>query len=309
MLFQWPTIDQIIYRVIRLRRLIGVSVMVPLIVLLALSWLDPQTLSAHDASIAALVISLLVTAHAVFFPNVTLETLALSLASTLLVVVMPWIKAVSMWAPQGHETGALVILMGFAVAATGVVLALFQIILGGLVYAGPMVHKRLMTSVVVPCSPGVAFQQFSLRPQTRRGRVLTGPEDENGFFDVAVAAAQPEGDALDLVRLDAKVMFSTPERHDVMLLLRNGSITVTSQSFRQVVGGCEVAISDLPGDFTAGMHLVFWLTDQQADNLTETTDLVFGKAARANGLAHNGSLLAVAGAVLSPRAPDIGRTG
>lgn len=307
MLFQWPTIEQISYRFMRLRRLIAVAVMVPMVVLLTLSWADPLALSAYHASLAALGICALVTAHAVFFPNVTLETLALSVAATLLVVAMPWIKAVSLWAPQPHETAALLILTGFAVAATGVLMALVQIVIGGLVFAGPVVRKTLTTTTVVPCSPNVAFQQFALRPQIRRGRVLTGPEDENGFFDVAVAAAQTDGESDEVVRLDAKVMQSSAEQHDVMLLLRNGSVTVTSLSFRAVSDGCEIQVRDLPGDFTAGMHLVFWLTDQQADNLTETTDLVFGNTARANGLAHNGSLLAAAGAVLSPRAPDVQR--
>jgi hypothetical protein len=51
------------------------------------------------------------------------------------------------------------------------------------------------------------------------------------------------------------------------------------------------------------MHALFWLTDQQADNLTETADLVAGHDMRANGLAHNVSLLSVASAVLSPRDP------
>ncbi|MDA9979870.1 hypothetical protein N9E38_00350, partial [Yoonia sp.] len=153
----------------------------------------------------------------------------------------------------------------------------------------------------------VAYQQFALRPDARRGRVLTGPVDENGFFDVAVAvvamADDTTHDAMEVVKLDAKVLNSTPERHDVMMVLRNGSVTVTSQHFSATDNGCEVLVCDLPGDFTVGMHVLFWLTDQQADNLTETADAVVGHTARTNGVAHNVSLLSVAGAVLSPRAP------
>jgi hypothetical protein len=66
-------------------------------------------------------------------------------------------------------------------------------------------------------------------------------------------------------------------------------------------------VIDMPGDFTVGMHALFWLTDQQADNLTEMTDIILGQETRANGLAHGASLLSVAGALLSPRQPVANR--
>lgn len=305
--FVWPTLEQALYRAMRLRRLIGVAVFIPMIVLLVLSTMDPVILSAQHASIAAVLIAVLVVGHAVLFPNVTLETIALSLSATLLVVAMPSIKAVSLWAPAEHATGALVILMSFAVALAGVFMALLQIVLNAIVYVGPAVSLTLKTSIDLTCSASVARQQFALQPQSRRGRVLTGAADENGFFDVAVATAPTEIDPATgedaLVRLDAKVMHSCADRHDVMLLLRNGSVTVTSQAYVPTVAGTRLEVSDLPGDFTLGMHGLFWLTDQQADNLTETADIVAGQDARANGVAHNVSLLSVAGAVLSPRTP------
>ena len=302
--FQWPSFAQMTYRLMRLRRLIALAAMIPLIVLLGSSIADPTALAAPKAVAAILGVSCLVTLHAVLFPNVTLETLALSLAATLLVVAMPSINAVAQWAPVAHQTGALIILMGLAVAATGVAVALFQIVLSVLVYAGPAMRRRLTTTTVVPCSTDVAFQQLALRPQLRRGRILTGAADENGFFEVVVAASPNAHHPDDLVRLDARVMHSDCDRHDVMLSMRDGAVTVTSQRFQRVVGGCEVCVTDVPGDFTAGMYVLFWLTDQHADNLTEMTDLLFGGDVRANGLAHTGSLLAAAGAILSPRGPD-----
>ena len=305
--FAWPTTEQVFYRLMRLRRLIAIAVAIPMMMVLTVAWMDPTVLSAFHATVACFGIAGLVVGHVVLFPNVTLETFALSLSATLLIVVMPVIKIVSLWAPAEHATAAFIILMSFAVAAMGVVMALIQILLGALVYAGPDVRKTLKTKMVVPCSPNVAYQQFALRPDARRGRVLTGPVDENGFFDVAVAvvamADDNTHDAMEVVKLDAKVLNSTPERHDVMMVLRNGSVTVTSQHFSATDNGCEVLVCDLPGDFTVGMHVLFWLTDQQADNLTETADAVVGHTARTNGVAHNVSLLSVAGAVLSPRAP------
>lgn len=307
MQFAWPTAEQALYRIHRLRRLVVLAVALPVIVLLTASAIDPISLPADRATLAAMAVAVLVVGHVVVFPNVTLETLAFSLSVTGLVISVPWIKAVALWAPAQHADAALVILIAFAVAATGVVMALLQILLSALTYAGPVLRLRLKTSLTVPASAGVAHRQCALAPGLRRGRVITGAADEDGFFDVAVAAMQ-HADPSDaskplIVKADAKVLDSSDTRHDVMMLLRNGSVTVTSQSFEAVDGGCKITVADLPGDFTAGMHLQFWLTDQQADNLTEMTDVITGQEARANGLAHGVSLLSVAGTLLSPRAP------
>lgn len=306
MQFAWPTPEQTIYRIQRLRRLIVLCVAIPVVGLMLASFIDPASLPAERATVAALAVAMLIVGHVVLFPNVTLETLAFSLAVTGLVIAVPWIKAVAHWAPDAHVNAALVILIAFAVAATGVLMALIQIVLAVVAYAGPALKTPLVHKAVLPCSPAVARRQCALQPAMRRGRVLTGEADEHGFFDVAVAALQ-HPDPADptrplIVRADAKVLGSDDNRHDLMLHLPNGSVTVTSHQFATHADGCEVTVRDLPGDFTAGMHAIFWLTDQQADNLTEMTDVIIGQEPRANGLAHGVSLLAVAGALLSPRA-------
>ncbi|EBA11499.1 hypothetical protein [Roseobacter sp. CCS2] len=303
--FVWPTSEQIVYRVMRLRRLIAVAVAVPVVVMLGLALFDPAVLSPERATIASMAVALLVVGHVVLFPNVTLETISLSLSVTALVVAMPVIKIVAAWAPAPHQTAALVILVALAVAAMGVLMALLQIALNTLAYSGPVLRLRLKTRLDLPCSAMVARRQCALQPQTRRGRVLTGAADENGFFDVAVAShhvADPENpDQPLVVKVDAKVLNTTEQQHDVMIVLPNGSVTVTSQSFAPAPDGCRIEVTDMPGDFTTGMHALFWLTDQQADNLTEMSDIILGHDARANGLAHGISLLSVAGMILSPR--------
>ena len=309
--FSWPTAEQMMYRITRLRRLIAIAVALPVIVMLSVALIDPTVLSPLHATIGSLAVLALVTGHAALFPNVTLETISLSISVTLLVVAMPLIKTLALWAPAEHANAALVILVSLAVAATGVLMAILQIALGVLAYAGPAVQKRLKAKLVVPCSPQVALRQCALQPQSRRGRILTGPADDNGFFDVAVASphvCDPDNPEEPLVvRVDAKILTSTPEQHDVMIALRNGTVTVTSQTFTATPNGCRIEVSDMPGDFTAGMHALFWLTDQQADNLTEMTDVILGHDERANGLAHGVSLLSVAGALLSPRHPVANR--
>ena len=118
--FEWPTPEQVTYRIMRLRRLIAVAVIVPVIVMLGVSFFNPLVLSPFHASIASLAVATLVIGHVVLFPNVTLETISLSLAVSGLVLAMPVIKTVAQWAPEGQESGALVILIGLSVIATGV---------------------------------------------------------------------------------------------------------------------------------------------------------------------------------------------
>jgi len=305
--FVWPTSEQMMYRVMRLRRLIAVAVTIPVLVMLGVALIDPTVLSPERATIASLAVAMLVVGHVVLFPNVTLETISLSLSVTALVVAMPVIKIVASWAPAEHQSAALVILVAVAVAAMGVLMAIVQIVLNVLAYSGPMMRLKLKTHLDLPCSAKVAQRQCALQPNSRRGRVLTGDVDDNGFFDVAVASHHvndPENPEQPLiVKVDAKVLFSTDNRHDVMIVLPNGSVTVTSQAFVPTNQGCRVDVSDMPGDFTVGMHALFWLTDQQADNMTEMTDVILGHDIRANGLAHGVSLLAVAGTILSPRQP------
>ena len=141
----------------------------------------------------------------------------------------------------------------------------------------------------------------------RRGRILTGDVDENGFFSVAIMSPQvadPEDPTRPLiVQVVAKLLEESDQHHQVMLVLDSGAVTVTSEKFVPTSKGCRVEITELPGDFTLGMHLLFWLTDQQVDNLIETADVITGEPIRVNGLAHGVSFLAVAGAVLSPRHP------
>jgi hypothetical protein len=116
--------------------------------------------------------------------------------------------------------------------------------------------------------------------------------------------ADPDDPSCPLVvKLDAKVLSSDPQNHETMLVLPNGAVTVTAHHFAPIADGCRVTVTEMPGDFTWGMHAMFWLMDQQTDNLVEVAELMENTPSRVNGLAHAVSLLAIAGVVLSPRQP------
>jgi hypothetical protein len=311
MQFDWPTPEQMIYRVTRLRRLVAVAIAIPVSVMLLGAIIDPTFLSTDRATIGAIAVAVLIIGHVMLFPNVALETISLAVAVTLLAISVPWIKAVAWMAPAENAVAAYVMLVGLAVLTAGVVMAAVKAFLSALMYAGPAVRLRVTGALNIPCSTDVAHRQFALQPTTRRGRVLAGPADSDGLFDVAIVAPQvadPENpDQPFVARIAAKVLKSDNHNHQVMLVLGDGSIAATSQSFTATDDGCRVKVEEMPGDFTLGMHLMFWLTDQQADNMTEVADTIQSVAARANGLAHGVSFLSVANAVLSPHEPVVKR--
>ncbi|PUB19065.1 hypothetical protein [Yoonia sediminilitoris] len=307
MYFDWPTPAQMIYRLHRLRRLVLFCAIPPVCLLLLGAYLDPGFMPADRATLAALAVVTLIAGHVILFPNVPLETVSLSLTVTLVAFVAPMIKTLSFMAPAEHASAALLFMVVLTVAAAGLLMFVLQLIIGLLLMVGPTVKLRMQSALLVDCSPAVAISQFTLKPGRRRGRVLTGPADSNGFFDVAILAPQiadPDRPNQPLVmRVAAKMIDVRDKQQQTMLVLPNGAVTVTTESFEATADGCRVTIAELPGDFTLGMYLMFWLTDQQMDNLTETADTITGVPARANGLAHGVSCLSIAAAVLSPRQP------
>jgi hypothetical protein len=297
MLFDWPTPEQITYRLWRLRRLWAVCTLVPVCAILFFGLPLMQ----------GVLVAGLVTVHLALFPNVAQETLGLSVAATGLVVTAPVVRDLALLAPDPHVQATLVLAAALAVIVAGAVMMLFARLLSLLIYAGPVMRRRLVSRVDLACSTAVAHRHFALQPQIRRGRILTGQADGQGVFEVAVASAQladPLHPDLPLVvRVAAKVLQSDAGSHDLLLMLADGGVTVCAHRFEASAAGCRVTLSELPGDFTLGMHLLYWLTDQQADAMTEVADVIAGQPERANGLAHGVSFLSLAGLVLSPSEP------
>jgi len=309
--FDWPTPEQMMYRIIRLRRLIVVAVGIPVCVILVMGLVDPLFVSPNRAMFGAIAVAFVIAAHVVLFPNVTLETLSLSLALALLVPALSWVSPLAGRFPVENMQAASVLLVVCALMCAGAAMVLIEVLLTGVIFAGPAVPWRLRVSMDIACSASVAHRQFALQPHMRRGRVLSGPADSDGLFDVAIVAPQvadpDQPDQPFVARITAKVLQSDATSHQVMLVLGDGSVATTSQCFTPTTGGCRVEIMEMPGDFTYGMHLMFWLADQQADDLTEVADVILSQPARANGLAHGVSFLSIAATVLSPRSPAAGR--
>ncbi len=307
MSFSWPTLTQATYRIARLRRLIVAAFVLVVVVLGFAALVSPELLPATRAVSIFTTMAVLVLGHVVLFPNVALETLSLSVVGAVFIVVLPVLPEIAGYAAIAHYQAALTLSVVFVVLVALALVTVLHRFLEICVYAGPIAELRITTHLDVPIATTFASQQFGLRPETRRGRVMAGPADAQGFFDVAVVSehvTDPDDPSRPLVvKLDAKVLSSDPQNHETMLVLPNGAVTVTSHRFMPKADGCRVSVTEMPGDFTYGMHAMFWLTDQQTDNLVEVAELTENGPSRANGLAHAVSLLSIAGVVLSPRLP------
>lgn len=307
MSFSWPTLAQAIYRVVRLRRLIAAALGLAVVVLLSIALIAPELLPATRGLSILAVITLLVCAHCALFPNVALETLSLSIVGTAFIVLLPVMPEIAGVASVSYYQAALTLLVVLAVLVAMAMTMIVHRLLEICVYAGPVAHLRIKSHIDVAANMAVAHRQFGMRPETRRGRVMAGRVDDHGFFDVAVVSehmSDPQNAGCPLVvKLDVKILSSDPDNHEVMLVLPNGAVTVTAHGFTPLDDGCRVSVTEMPGDFTWGMHAVFWLMDQQTDNLVEVAELMQNAPSRANGLAHAVSLLSIAGVVLSPRQP------
>ncbi|MCG3266510.1 hypothetical protein [Yoonia sp. I 8.24] len=307
MSFSWPSLMQATYRIVRLRRLIAAAYVLVAAVLAFAALISPELMSATRAASIFMTMAVLILGHVALFPNVALETLSLSIVGAVFTVVLPVLPEIAGNASPAYYQAALTLEVVFVVLVALAMMTALQKLLEICVYAGPVAHLRITTHLDVPYSAAVAYQQFGLRPETRRGRVMAGPVDPKGFFDVAVVSehmTDPDDPSSPLVvKLDAKILSSDPQNHETMLVLPNGAVTVTAHRFVPKSDGCRVSVTEMPGDFTYGMHAMFWLTDQQTDNLVEVAELMQNEPSRVNGLAHAVSLLSIAGVVLSPRQP------
>ena len=161
--FDWPTAEQMIYRIVRLRRLLALAVAIPVCVMLVGSLLDPAFLSPPRATMAAMAVAALVSGHVMLFPNASVETISLSIALTALTVIAPWVKGFAQLAPAGHAEAALVILVLLALLATVVLTALVQIAIAMLIYAGPPIRRKISAHIDLDCSVDVARRQYAPR--------------------------------------------------------------------------------------------------------------------------------------------------
>ena len=320
MSFAWPRPREIAYRLIRLRRLIGVAAVLPVLVAGAaglLGW--ALGFGAPGSLLPVTVLSLgAMTLHVVLFPQARAETLALSITLSVLVLAAPL-------------AGASVLGWALLLVLALVLVMLLQSRLLLWEMASPLRPMRVRARVRSMLDPAEALARFPLRPgRDEDGRLLCGPADADGVFPVRVVRpenavieglcadyAPPEGlEAELLAELEAlepdaaepeeladfwALLLSDDESGvEAMILTLNaeGKLAEASRVSYRVLArrsGCVLEESDVNPEFPVGAALGMWLTDFATDGLVMTRDALEGRETLAIRATRETSLMMLLG--------------
>lgn len=291
------------YRLWRLRRLIVVAALPPLILMAVLGALElPHSLFGTAAGQGVMVAWLgLVCLHVLRFPNGWMETLALSLTVCILVLSEPVLPGllfgpVLSWGEMAL-LGAAYLLGGFAI------LMMMTLVVCGLV--GGTTDREVVNVVrrVVPLPRAALFDALALAPDQHTGRKSTGPADEEGFFDVSIRHSCPDRQTFENAPFDvtfrAQVVPSEDGTHQAVIREGNGQdmlVSVTSLRLTPAARGTLVEIAETCNRYNRMMILGFWMQDMMEDYLTDVVDFLRDRPARSvRAASHDTLMTSVAG--------------
>lgn len=198
--FAFPSLDEIMYRAWRLRRLIAFCSAIPFMIFALLGLVGLNGLAGSVAGLIALAVvhSLLIAGHAVLFPNAAEETFTLSVTLSVFALIMAIIPS------------ALVgMLLCFAFASWATVWGQAKV---------PDIQSRTephdpetSARIKVSAKPETVRAWFPLRPESERGQFKCGAVDKSGAFpvwfdlasvsvDVFSGIAPAEADVIDRVK-------------------------------------------------------------------------------------------------------------
>lgn len=281
--FVLPELDEIGYRLWRLRRLILIGALAPALLwfLIGLAaW--PFTGLAPGGSVtlflfAAVILGL----HAMLFPNANEETLTLSLGLMFLTLVEP--------------------LTGFSILAR---LAEWGVVAAALVLLPPRlvdvlarlrpIRHRSTSRVVTEKTADQARRHFPARPEQELPYRLCGPADAEGRFPVTLVPSGPLGfnAGIDTAagpagpHVWARIVRNEPSRQETEFLSRDaaGQFELVSRLVHDIVaapGGVRVVETEEIDGLPLGVSLLLWLTDYQCDGLIQARDMLEGRTSMA----------------------------
>lgn len=292
-----------LYRFYRLRRLIALSLVLPILAVLAVAAFK------GPASFILLTLAIgLPLAHVLRYPNAWTETLTVSLLTAILLALAGTI---------GPDIG----LLGLGLRLLGLALlgAVLFFVLNGpvtaLLMSGPVVEMNARARRRTRLSPAEAKAGITLYPGRKDAKVDCGEPDEDGAFPVTIhhkmpALCGPE-ETLDVL-VYAQIVESGDMVHEVMSVDAGPlddeltapdetgepadeetppAITVTRHVFTPTKRGTLVDVTEKGGALTRGQALGFWLQDYFADHLTDELDRAEGRPARANRFAPQDQLV------------------
>ncbi len=347
MAFQWPTLPDIQYRLTRLRRLIVLGTLLPIaafLLVMVIRWLVVGE-AQGGLVLFSIFTLLLISAHAVLFPNATTETMMISVGLVILIVAAPL---------AGNSIlGWLVLILGAAI---------FAIFGQGRLLRWQMGSKKaptILTASIRTTAPKdevlatFAEQPDRTQPDRRSGPVdaegrfpvyLTPPErdifedfgieeDQQPYMDSEDADEDAEGTDLAAIGEDipgiesldpddlepqpdywARITESTPDYRKASILIADGLGGFTEQAVIEhrvdkAGKGWKLTETETLSNFEQGMSLGMWITDYQKDALIMRRDRLEGRPERSIRHQPNDSVLAMIGRAFMRRMARNSREG
>lgn len=171
--FAFPSLDEILYRAWRLRRLIAFCSAIPFVILALLGLVGLNGLAGSVGGLIALAIvhTALIAAHAILYPNASEETFALSVSLSVFALIMAIIPST---------------LLGFLLCIAFAAWALVwgQAMVPDLQGKTELHDPETTARVKVSAKPEAVRAWFPLRPENDRGHIKCGPRDPSGAFPV-----------------------------------------------------------------------------------------------------------------------------
>ncbi|MEM9795135.1 MAG: hypothetical protein AAF919_01510 [Pseudomonadota bacterium] len=274
-----------LYRLFRLRRLIGVASGVPTLLLLFFA------LFAGWEALLLLPLTIgLPLAHALRYPNEWVETILLS---ALLVAGI-------------YLTGVIGVFLG-PVGKAVLVLLVVAIAVGLFIWLSERVPDWLDQGVEEPLMVTARARsrrplaelrdKIVLTPGRRDARVTCHQPDDDGLFKVTYHFETPTvgGFALMTNPVSFKVRqeVDEPECHEVRVVGETGNdVSALRTSFAKTWRGTAITMEEIAEPMTKANAVGFWLMDGLADYLTDELDRAEGRPPRANRFLPRDSLSA-----------------
>ncbi len=295
--FDWPELDEVAYRLLRLWRLILAVSLLPVVLLVAIQlayW--PFTGQPPAHFIAFWVLCLLpVGVHVVLFPNAHAETAMIGISISILVLLEPLVSGF----------GVLRILELIAL----VVIVLFGQFLLMMIQAKTKLRPMIVkASVLTDSDMAAARQFFPFRPNQTGPKYASGPMGSDGVFAVTEVEEYNPFDRLNdaptaTTEVDqpapvfwAKIVRDEPYEQETHIFTRDdaGATELLAQQthrFVSVKDGVRVREMETVDSYPIGLWLGLWLTDFQKDGLVFMRDNLEGRSTMALRSAHEQSLL------------------
>lgn len=316
--FEFPTLSHLSYRLWRLRRLIVVGALIPIIAYLLVALIRWGVTGYPPSGVFAFgfLCLVVVAIHAVLFPNATTETGMISLGLAFLVIAAPL---------AGNSILGWAVLILIAVVA-----AIFgQNRLLGLQMGSKKVATVISASVRTNAAQEQAMQAFGEVPERAETDRRSGAVDEDGMFPVFLTpqfSALIEGldeefdqggdsadfDGEDIEHTDAleelepmpsywvRIEEQTDDYQKATIFLANGLGGFEPHSTNEIriekAGkGFKITETETLVAFEQGMSLGMWITEFQKDGMVMRRDRLEGLPEQALRTQHQDSLLMMLG--------------